>query len=212
MTLEFFSGLVAHYGYVVVFGSALVGSAGIPLPATELLIAAAAYAAHTHRLDVVALATGSALMAILGGMVGYRVGRTVGAVALARHGRAVGLGPSRLRLGQYLFLTHGGKIVFFLRFIAFLGPFGGVLAGVNRMPFLRFALFNALGSLAWAVCISAGGYLFGTFFASVGQPIGLAALVVAAVLAITIFVYVHQRGASLQAKADAALLCEDASG
>jgi len=212
MTLEVLSGLVAHYGYLVVFASALVGSAGIPLPATELLIAAAAYAAHTHRLDVAVLATGAALMAAIGGMVGYRIGRTVGTVTLARHGSAIGLGPSRLRLGQYLFLTHGGKIVFFIRFIAFLGPFGGVLAGVNRMPFLRFTIFNALGSVTWATCIAAGGYLFGTFFASVGQPIGLAALALAGVLAVVVFTYVHQRGASLQAKADAALHCEEVGG
>ena len=210
MSLEVFSGLVAHYGYLVVFGSALVGSAGIPLPATEFLIAASLYAAHTHRLDVLVLAGGAAIMAMIGGLVGYIVGKSVGAVTLARHGRTIGLGPSRLRLGQYLFLTHGGKIVFFIRFIAFLGPFGGLLAGVNRMPFLRFATFNALGSVTWAVCVAAGGYLFGTFFASVGQPIGLAALVVTAALAIAVFTYVHQRGASLQAKADAALHCENA--
>jgi membrane protein DedA with SNARE-associated domain len=142
-------------------------------------------------------------------MVGYRVGRTAGAATLARHGRAIGLGPSRLRLGQYLFLTHGGKIVFFLRFVAFLGPFGGLLAGVNRMPVLRFVAFNALGAMTWATCICAGGYVFGSFFASVGQPIGFAALVVAAVVAAMVFVYVRQRGASLQAKADAALLCEE---
>jgi membrane protein DedA with SNARE-associated domain len=212
MTLEGLSGLVAHYGYLVVFASALVGSAGIPLPATELLIAAAIYAAHTHRLDVAVLAGGAAMMAVIGGLVGYAVGKSVGVVALARHGSAIGLRPARLRLGQYLFLAHGGKIVFFIRFIAFLGPFGGLLAGVNRMRFSRFALFNALGSVTWAICVSAGGYVFGTFFASVGQPIGLAALIVAAALAIAAFVYIHQRGASLQAKADAALHFENAGG
>jgi membrane protein DedA with SNARE-associated domain len=205
MTLEGLSGLVAHYGYLVVFACALVGSAGIPLPATELLIAAAVYAAHTHRLDVVVLAGGAAVMAVVGGQIGYAVGKSVGVVTLARHGSAIGLRPSRLRLGQYLFLAHGGKIVFFIRFIAFLGPFGGLLAGVNRMQLVRFAIFNALGSVTWAVCVSAGGYLFGAFFASVGQPIGFAALVIAAALAVTTFIYVHQRGASLQAKADAAI-------
>jgi membrane protein DedA with SNARE-associated domain len=212
MTLEGLSGLVAHYGYLVVFASALVGSAGIPLPATELLVAAAVYAAHTHRLDVVALAAGAAVMSGIGGLVGYCVGRSVGAATLARHGSSIGLGPSRLRLGQYLFLTHGGKIVFFIRFIAFLGPFGGMLAGANRMPLTRFAIFNALGSVTWAACISAGGYLFGTFFASVGRPMGLAALALAAVLAVAAFVYIHQRGAALQAKADAALQCENLGG
>ena len=202
---------MAHYGYLVVFASALLGSAGVPLPATELLIAAAVYAAHTHRLEVTLLACGAAVMAAIGGLIGYAIGGTVGSKTLARHGSAVGLGPARLRLGQYLFLTHGGKIVFFIRFIAFVGPFGGLLAGVNRMPVLRFALFNALGSASWALCMGLGGYSFGAFFASVGRPLGLAALGLVVVLAIAALTYLHQQGASLQAKADAALLSEEAT-
>lgn len=205
MTLDALSGLVAHYGYLVVFGSVLAASAGAPLPAAELLVAAAAYAAHTHRLDVMTLAAGAAAMAVAGGFVGYALGKFAGAGVLARYGAAIGLGPARLRLGQYLFLTHGGKIVFFLRFVALVSPLGGLLAGVNRMPFSRFALFNALGGVTWALCLAAGGYLFGTFFASVGRPIGFAALGVAAIFAVAIVIVVHRHGSSLQAEADAAL-------
>jgi membrane protein DedA with SNARE-associated domain len=177
----------------------------VPLPAGELLIAAAVYAAHTHRLDIAVLAAGAAIMALVGGLIGYGVGRSVGAASLARHGAAIGLGPSRLRLGQYLFLAHGGKIVFFLRFIALLSPFGGLLAGVNRMPWVRFVVVNALGGATWAVTMAGGGYLFGALFASVGRPVGFAALALAALLAVVAFIYVHRQGATLQAKADAML-------
>jgi membrane protein DedA with SNARE-associated domain len=205
MTLADLSTLVAHYGYDVVFAALLLASAGVPLPAGELLVAAAIYAAHTHRLDIGVLATGGIAMAIIGGVAGYGVGHWLGVAGLNRHGRAVGLGPARQRLGRYLFIAHGGKIVFFIRFIALIGPFGGVLAGVNRMPWSRFLAFNAIGAAAWVSAMAMGGYLFGSFFASVGGPIGFTALAVAIGVAIVTVIYVHRQGATLQAKADALL-------
>ena len=206
MTLAQLSSLVADYGYLVVFAALLLAGAGVPLPAGELLIAAAVYAAHTHRLSIVALTLGGAAMAVLGGIVGYGVGRFVGAAALARRGGVVGLGPARLRLGRYLFLVHGGKIVFFLRFIALLGPFGGVLAGINRMPLARFLVFNGLGGATWVSVLAIGGYLFGAFFQTVGRPVGLAAVAFAIAVAVGAVVYIHRQEATLQAKADALLL------
>ena len=205
LMLESLSTLVAHYGYLVVFLSVLIASAGVPLPAGELLIAAAVYAAHTHRLDIVVLGVGAAVMSLIGGFIGYGVGRSVGAAWFARYGGAIGLDASRLRLGQYLFHTHGSKIVFFLRFVALLSPFGGLLAGVNRMPWTRFVIFNALGGSTWAATMAAGGYLFGAFFASVGRPVGFAALGIVAVLVAAVLIYLHRQGATLQAKADAML-------
>ncbi len=206
MTVAGLSTLVAHYGYDVVFAFLFLASAGAPLPAGELLVAAAIYAAHTHRLSIVDLTVGGIAMAILGGAAGYGVGHWLGVSGLRRHGGRVGLGPARQRLGRYLFLAHGGKIVFFIRFIAFIGPFGGVLAGVNRMPWGRFLAFNALGAAAWVSAITMGGYLFGAFFASVGRPIGLAALALAVGVAAATVIYLHRQGATLQAKADALLV------
>ena len=206
MTLAGLSTLVAHYGYDVVFAALFLASAGAPLPAAELLIAAAIYAAHTHRLSIAELTFGGIAMAITGGAAGYGIGLWLGVAGLRRHGGAVGLGPARQRLGRYLFLAHGGKIVFFIRFIALIGPFGGVLAGVNRMPWGRFLAFNALGAAAWVSVMAMGGYLFGAFFASAGGPIGFTALALAVCVAIAAVIYVHRQGATLQAKADAMFL------
>jgi membrane protein DedA with SNARE-associated domain len=205
MTLAHLSHLVAHYGYLATFAAVLVASAGLPLPAGEVLIATAVYAAHTHHLSIAPLLLVGSLGAVIGGATGYGVGRSVAAVTLARYGRFVGLNPARLRLGQYLFLVHGGKIVFILRFVALIGPFGGVLAGANRMPVARFMVFNALGGVAWTLAFGLGGYLFGSFFESVGKPLGIAAVAVAIALVIGLAVYVHNYGAELQAKADSYL-------
>ncbi len=211
MTLESLSTLVASYGYLIVFIAVLVANIGIPFPAGELLIAAAAYAAHTHRLSLPILLIGAGSIAIVGGFAAFAAGGSLGAATLARYGGAVGLGPARLRLGQYLFLTHGGKIVFFLRFVALISPFGGLLAGANRMPWRRFVVYNVLGGVAWAGTMTFGGFLFGAFFASVGRPVGMAALVLAGIGALGTILYIHRQGATLQAKADAMLLV-DSSG
>ena len=205
MTSADISALVAHYGYLATFAAILVASAGVPLPAGELLIAAAVYAAHTHRLSLPMLVLVGSLGAVIGGGVGYGIGRSVAAATLKRYGGFVGLGPARIRLGQYLFLVHGGKIVFFLRFVALLGPFGGVLAGANRMRIGRFMAFNALGGVAWTVVFAVGAYLFGEFFEAVGRPVGIAAVVLAIVLVVGLLIYIHRHEAVLQAKADVML-------
>ena len=53
----------------------------------------------------------------------------------------------RLKLGLYLFAKHGGKIIFFGRFIAVLRALAAVLAGANRYPWGRFFAFNAAGGI-----------------------------------------------------------------
>ena len=107
--------------------------------------------------------------------IGRRAGRdSAGALRpLRRAGRRQGA-PGPLSLPQ----VHGGKIVFFLRFIALVGPFGGVLAGANRMAIGRFMIFNALGAVAWNLVFGAGGYLFGAMFEAVGRTAGVAAVIV----------------------------------
>jgi membrane protein DedA with SNARE-associated domain len=202
MTFSNLSALVAHYGYLATFVAILVASAGVPRPAGELLIAAAVYAAHTHRLSLGILVLVGSLGAITGGGAGYAIGRSVATVTLARYGGLVGLSPARVRLGQYLFHMHGGKIVFVLRFVALIGPFGGVLAGANRMPSSRFMAFNALGGVAWTLVFAVGGYLFGAFFKAVGRPLGVTAVIVAIGLVVGLAIYVHRYGADLQGKAD----------
>jgi membrane protein DedA with SNARE-associated domain len=204
MTAEL-TAIIARYGYMGTFVVVLLASSGVPLPAGELLIAAAIFAAHTHRLDPVLLVLVSAAGAVMGGASGYGIGTTAGAAGLRRFGGYVGFGPARVRLGQYLFLKYGGKIVFFVRFVALVGPFGGVLAGTNRMPWPRFMMFNALGGVCWAAAFGLGGYAFGALLEAVGRPLGIAAGVIVVVVVGGLFLWLHRHEKTLQAEADALL-------
>jgi len=112
--------IVASYGYAAVFGVLLVESIGFPAPGEGILIVTALFAARTHGLDITLVFATAAIAAFVGSSFGYLLGQAAGRPLLARYGGYVGLTAARQRLGQYLFLRHGAKIVFFGRFVAIL--------------------------------------------------------------------------------------------
>jgi membrane protein DedA with SNARE-associated domain len=198
--------LVAAYGYAAVFGLLLIESVGIPAPGEGILIATAIFAARTHRLDIALVLAIGSLAAFLGTGIGYLLGRGAGLPLLARYGRFIGLTPARQRLGQYLFIRHGGKIVFLGRFVAFFRAFEGLLAGVNQMPVRRFLAFNALGAAAWTTTIGLAAYVFGRAFVHLSKPLGWTLLGLAAVGFVAGAIYLRHAERALQREADAAIL------
>ena len=140
-------GLFHTYGLWVLFALVMLESTGIPLPGETALVTAALYAGSTHQIGIGWVVLVAALAAIVGDNIGYLIGRSIGVRLVARYGRYVRLDEPRLKVGQYLFLRHGGKIVFFGRFVAFLRAYAALLAGVNRMRWPHFLLMNALGGI-----------------------------------------------------------------
>lgn len=187
-------GLLGTYGYLAIFVVVGMESAGVPMPGETILVAAAILAGQgaLHLWGVIAAAAAGA---ILGDNCGYWVGREFGFRIAYRYGRYVNLDERRLKLGQYLFLKHGGKIVFFGRFVAVLRAFAAFLAGVNRFNWERFFLFNAAGGVVWASIFGLGGYVLGRAFEDYAKPVGVAALIVAVIafFAGARFVRYHER-------------------
>ena len=109
--------------------------------------------------------------AIIGDNCGYWIGREFGFPLLYRYGHYIRLDERRLKLGQYLFLKHGGKIVFFGRFVAVLRAFAAFLAGVNRYNWEEFFLFNAAGGIVWATIFGLGGFWLGRAFEHYARPV-----------------------------------------
>ncbi len=139
--------LLAHYGYLAVFGLVGLESAGVPLPGETMLVAAAIYAGSTGRLSLAGVLAAAISGAVLGDNAGFAVGRYGGWRLLARYGRYVRLREKDLKTGRYLFARHGGTVVFFGRFVTILRICAAFLAGANRMRWRRFAVFNAAGGI-----------------------------------------------------------------
>src|SRR2546428_3019970 len=96
------SGLVASYGYVVLFFLVGVESLGIPLPGETALITAAAWAALGH-LSISAVIATAVLAAIIGDNGGHWRQRPRGIALARRHGRGLHLNESHLAPGPKLF-------------------------------------------------------------------------------------------------------------
>ncbi|MCW2314765.1 membrane protein DedA with SNARE-associated domain [Rhodoblastus acidophilus] len=200
-----FSELLIQFGPWAVFFLVALESSGIPLPGETSLVAAAVLAGHSHHGSIAQIVTLAAAGAIVGDNVGFWVGREYGLKLLLAHGSKIGLDEDRLRLGQYLFRRYGGTIVFFGRFVAVLRAFAAVLAGANKVPPLRFFLFNAAGGIVWACIFGFGGYFLGADFHRIAGPFGLAALVLALAGLAFLRRYVRTHEARMIAEARAAL-------
>ncbi len=202
--LHYLQNLVANYGYLAVFIVVGLESAGVPMPGETALVSAAIFAGQ-GVLDirwVIACAAGAA---ILGDNAGYWVGREFGFPIVLKYGRAIHLDEARLKLGQYLFQRHGGKIVFFGRFVAMLRAFAALLAGINRLEWPRFFLFNALGGIVWASLFGLGGYFLGHAFEHYAKSVGIVALICAIIGAFVAGRFIAHHERRLTAEAEAAL-------
>jgi membrane protein DedA with SNARE-associated domain len=197
--------LLAHAGYGAIMLAICVESLGVPFPGEATLLAAAIYAGTTHRLDISLVVTAAAAGAVLGGIIGYCIGRSFGFWLLTKHGGRIGLNERRIKLGQYLFLRYGGTVVFFGRFVAVLRALASFLAGANRMSWPRFLTFNAAGAIVWASVYGLGAYVFGKEIHRVAGPIGLVLGVVALIVIVAGFVFLHRNEARLEEEAERAL-------
>jgi membrane protein DedA with SNARE-associated domain len=193
--------LISTYGYWGVVVIVTLESMGVPLPGESLVIAAAVYAGTTHRLDVGLLIVAVAAGAILGDNLGYWIGREVGCRLLLRYGRFIGLTEPRIKLGRYLFLSYGGRIVFFGRFVAEIRTFAALLAGANRMPWRRFLAANAAGGILWAAIYGLGPFLIGERIHRLLGPLGVGLLLLALGGAVAAAVFVHRNLKRLQEEA-----------
>jgi membrane protein DedA with SNARE-associated domain len=192
------------YGYWAVFVFVAIESIGIPFPGETMLLVAAIDAGTTHQLSIVLVIIAATCGAILGDNLGFWIGREGGYRLLRRYGRYIGFNERRVKLGLYLFRTQGGKIVFFGRFVAVLRAWAAFLAGVNRMQWSRFLLFNALGGVIWATLYGLGGYFLGEEIHRLTGPVGIVTIVLAVLIIIASLIFVRRREKQLEEKAEKA--------
>lgn len=187
--------IVAAYGIWLVAGFIALETIGAPLPAEAALMAAAVYAATTHKLDISWLIAAGILAAILGNIAGFWIGRRYGYRLLTRYGARVGLTEARIRIGQWLFLRYGGRFVFVARFLPFLRNMVAVLAGANRMPPVRFYLASTTAAVCWVLLYGLACYAFGGAFAATASPviIALGVLALAIIIALPIAILRYEK-------------------
>ena len=197
--------LIHDYGLLVIAVVIGLESIGLPFPGETVLILAGIFAGTKHDLNIVAVVVTAAVAAIAGQVIGFIIGREFGYRLLLRYGPYVRITESRIKLGEYLFLRHGSKIIVVARFVPLLRSLAGILAGANRMPWLQFLLANIVGAFAWAAVFGFAAYMLGHQVEHFAGPlmiaIGIAAIIVLAIGAN----FIGRHEARLAAEAERAL-------
>ena len=197
--------LLSTYGYWAVLLFVAIESTGIPFPGETMLLLAAIYAGTTHHLAIPFVIAAAAAGAILGDNAGFGGGREGGYRLLRRYGHIIRLDERKLKLGQYLFIKHGGKVVFFGRFVAVLRAWAAFLAGTNRMTWPRFLVFNAAGGIIWAFIYGIAGYALGNNVNKLQGPVGYVTIALAAIILLGFAIFLKRNEKRLEEEAVKAL-------
>jgi membrane protein DedA with SNARE-associated domain len=198
------SHVIGTYGYWAVFGFIAAESLGIPIPGETALIAAGAYAGHTHHLNPWLIFAVAVVSAVAGNVAGYLIGAKGGFALARRYGGKVRLDERKLKVGRYVLDRQGGKVVFFGRFISVLRTYISFLAGTVHMEWKRFALASVAGAVVWAGAYTALSYNGAQTLQKASGTIDLAIGGVAVVAVVALVVLVHKQVKALGDKAEAA--------
>ncbi|KAA0233402.1 MAG: Protein DedA [Acidimicrobiales bacterium] len=148
--------------YLILFAVTFIETGllvGFFLPGDSLLFTAGVFAAKGD-LNIVVVAVGCFIAAVLGDQVGFLIGVRAGP-ALFRRPDARLFHQAHVRRAEEYFEEHGPKTIVLARFVPIVRTFAPVLAGVGKMDYRRFVTYNIVGGLLWAVGITLLGYFAG---------------------------------------------------
>ena len=152
---------ITHNGLPLLFLVIMIESFGVPLPGETALIAFGVLASRGHYSITWVIAVAAA-GAIVGDNLGYWLIGRLGGRALFRRWRWLNAYAERvLPRAERLMERHGGKTVFFGRFVAVLRYTAAWIAGLGQMTWWRFLFWNALGGICWAVAVGLLSYYGG---------------------------------------------------
>jgi len=160
--LDLLRNALVHYGYWAVAGALLLENSGVPLPGETVLLLASFLAYTEHDLRIGWIIVAGTLAATLGDNLGYAIGNYGGRRLLDRYRHILHIGDAAVARGESLFERYGSATILFARFVFGMRVIAGPMAGVLRMHWKRFALFNLLGATLWVTVISLVGYFFGS--------------------------------------------------
>jgi len=150
--------------YVILFGIifAETGLVATPfLPGDSLLFAVGAVAAAPGspiNLGLLGLLLIAA--AVAGDAINYAIGASLGPKVFAREDSWL-LNRKHLLEAHAFYERYGGVTIFLARFMPIIRTFAPFVAGIGRMTYARFAVYNITGGIAWVLLFLLGGWWFG---------------------------------------------------
>lgn len=163
-----------HWGYYALLMMTFLETSaflGLIVPG-ESIVVIAGLLASSGVLELGDVIWVASLGAIMGDTVGYFIGHKFGEGFFLKYGKYFFFKKEYLAEAKMFFDRHGGKTVFFGRFMGWLRVFAPVVAGISKMHYLRFFFFNVAGGIAWATTFSLLGYFAGNSWDIIKEYLG----------------------------------------
>ncbi|MBI4598519.1 MAG: VTT domain-containing protein [Candidatus Omnitrophica bacterium] len=161
--LYHFDALIRWGGYTVLVGIVFAETgllAGFFLPGDSLLVTAGLLAVGDGPLNIGALIILLSAAAIAGDSTGYAIGYHAGPKIFRREDSRW-FRKEHVRRTQRFYDTYGAKTIVLARFMPFVRTFAPTVAGVARMRYRTFVIFNILGGISWVASMTLAGYWLG---------------------------------------------------
>jgi membrane protein DedA with SNARE-associated domain len=182
---------VTQHGLPLLFAVVMLESFGLPLPGETALIAFGVLAARGNY-SIASVIVTAAAAAILGDNLGYwLIGRLGGRRLFERWDWLNAYAERVVPRTERLMRRHGGKVVFFGRFVSVLRYTAAWIAGLGRMDWWRFLFWNASGGIVWATGVGLIAYYSGQAAADAIQRYGVYAAILVVVLGLLAWLAVH---------------------
>ena len=180
--------------YLILIGLVAAESAGLPLPGETALITASILASRGH-LDLPLVIVFAVVASVTGDNAGYLFGRHYGRRLLQHHRLPFEEHRAKvIEKGDEFFAKHGGKAVALGRFVTGVRVVVALLAGVNRLPWRVFALWNVIGAIVWATTVGVLAYYVGE---AIQHDLLIGGLIVVGIVIVLVGIhfYAHRRRA-----------------
>ena len=134
---------------------------GFFLPGDSLLFSAGFLSSLPDSLIIVVLNVCLMAAAIIGDALNYFVGLQMGEHVFEK-GKLRFVKHSHLIAAKHFYEKHGGKAIVLARFVPLVRTFTPFVAGIARMSYREFAMYNIVGGIGWVLSMTLAGYFLGS--------------------------------------------------
>jgi membrane-associated protein len=145
---------------------------GFFLPGDSLLFTAGLLCGTgAFDVNIITLVAGICVAGILGNITGYLFGKRVGDKIFTRDDNLI-FKKRYITITHDFYKRHGGRTLVLGRFLPIIRTFAPILAGVVKIDFRRFMIYNVIGSVSWVFSLTLTGYLLGIKYPGIKEYLG----------------------------------------
>ncbi|MBI2545424.1 MAG: DedA family protein [Candidatus Aenigmarchaeota archaeon] len=178
--------IISQIGYVGVFLLMVFESALLPVP-SEIIMPFSGFLVATGRIDFWLVVLAGTLGNLVGSLISYFIGKSVGRNLILKYGKYVFIHESHLDMADRWFEKFGDRIILLSRNLPAVRTYISLPAGITRMNLLKFSLYTAIGSLPWNTFLTYIGVILGENWQTILQYTSMIDIIVV-VLAIVMIV------------------------